>query len=72
MKKILSIIMIIFPLFILNKSYCATGSSYCVLEESTLRVLEGKNEHNISLIASTTKNNKLNHGYGLKNVKAIV
>ena len=56
LKKILLVIILI-PLFFITKDANAyqNEKSYCVLEENSLRILEGNNYNKISLIASTTK-----------------
>lgn len=54
--KLLALFFLVLNTLVLNKSYENNNTStYCVLEEKSQRILEGNNEHKISLIASTTK-----------------
>lgn len=55
MKRLFFLIMFLIPIIINNKVLSYNTSSYCVLENESLRILESNNEHKISLIASTTK-----------------
>ena len=53
MKKILFLILIIFPFSV--KAYTPSASSYTVMDIDTKRVLKQSNQHTKRLIASTTK-----------------